>query len=362
MVVTTHTLDLVSGMRIEVGALIDAEDAELLRAWGRAWDEVAPEWEAALNDLAASSQKGEWPSRTKVLRATRARKALDMTEGVLRDLVTKMGGRIAKTVPTLTRDAADWQAKIIGSQMPPPPGASTNAAVTATWDRVDPRALQSIVTRTTQQVTALSWPLPTVQTEVMKSVLIRGIAVGDNPKAAARTMLKRLGGQFEGGLARARVIARTEMMDAHHAASSEQRKANRDLLTGWAWQASLDVRTCPSCLAQHGSVHPLDEDGPLDHQQGRCTSLPITKTWKEMGFDIPEPPSVSRDAQAWFDSLPPEQQLSVLGKERLDLLHSGAIKWDDLSTRRENPDWRPSYVPTPLSDLKALSQNGKGIG
>jgi len=52
----------------------------------------------------------------------------------------------------------------------------------------------------------------------------------------------------------------------------------------------------------------------------------------------------------------------VLGKERLDLLHSGAIKWDDLSTRRENPDWRPSYVPTPLSDLKALSQNGKGIG
>jgi hypothetical protein len=59
-----------------------------------------------------------------------------------------------------------------------------------------------------------------------------------------------------------------------------------------------------------------------------------TKSWRELGFDIDEPPSVVPDALASFRAMPHADQLAVLGKDRLDLLDSGAIRWSDLATRR----------------------------
>src|SRR3546814_11471968 len=66
------------------------------------------------------------------------------------------------------------------------------------------------------------------------------------------------------------------------------------------WVAQLDRRTCPSCWSQHGSKHALDEPGPLDHQQGRCARLPVTRSWRDLGFDIDDPPSVVPDAETTF--------------------------------------------------------------
>ena len=86
------------------------------------------------------------------------------------------------------------------------------------------------------------------------------------------------------------MIARTEMLDANREAALETRKTNNDILECWEWWAQLDSsRTCISCIAQHGTRHPADEPGPLDHHQGRCVAVPATKSWRELGFDIDEP-------------------------------------------------------------------------
>ena len=115
----------------------------------------------------------------------------------------------------------------------------------------------------------------------------------------------------------------------------------------------IAVHNCPSCWSMHGSVHNVDDFGPIDHQQGRCTSIPTTKSWADLGFDIEEPPSVLPDARQVFDDLPAEQQTAILGKDRLDLLRSGQIQWADLATRRSTDGWRDSIVPTPVSALLA---------
>jgi hypothetical protein len=86
-----------------------------------------------------------------------------------------------------------------------------------------------------------------------------------------------------------------------------------DVLRGWEWLAAMDERTCPSCWAQHGTIHTLDEPGPNDHPQGRCARNVLTKSWADLGFDITEPPSVTPDAQTVFDGLSAEQQKSDPG-------------------------------------------------
>jgi SPP1 gp7 family putative phage head morphogenesis protein len=348
MAVTPETLRLVDGMRVQIDTTVDATAADLIRAWAAAWDEVAGEWQAALADLVAGTTGGHWPTRGKVLRAERARRALEVTEAALDQVVAGSEARVLQAVPTLTVSAADWSARIVASQLPPllPAGAAV------AFNRVDPAAVTSIVERTTEQIHALHYPLQRDAVREMKRTLVRGVAVGDNPRRAAGIMLQRTQGVFNGGRNRALVIARTEMLSAHRAASREADRANADVVGGWQWIASLDRRTCPSCWAKHGTTYPVDEDGPNDHQQGRCTGIPVTKSWTELGFNIDEPPSVLADAEATFKGLPEADQLAIMGRARLDLLNGGQASWADLSRRRTTPGWRDSYVPTPVRDLQ----------
>lgn len=353
MATTRETLRLLRGMRIEVSATVDETTRALVRAWARAWDELSRDWQAAVTDLMTQSADGEWPSRYTVTRAERTLKALDATRNALLDLGDTAGVRIVETLPDLTSQAALWEARLIGSQMPP--RAGTAAELVTRFDRINPASLEQIVRRTTGQITSLLLPLSIEATAAMHALLIRGIAVGDNPRTVARQMMRRLQGAFNGGLTRALVVARTEMLDAHRNAARAQDIANTNVLAGWQWVAQLDHRTCPSCWAQHGSEHPVDEAGPLDHQQGRCARVPLPKSWRQLGFDVPEPPSALPDARAVFDAMPEADQVAVMGAPRLDLLRSGQMQWGDLSVRRSTIGWRDSYAPRPVRDLAAAA-------
>ncbi|WP_163540828.1 phage minor head protein [Occultella kanbiaonis] len=354
MAVNPEVLRLLAGMRIDLSSVVDTTVRDTVTAWATAWDELAREWDAALADLIANSQDGAWPSRSQIYRAERALRAMDATETTLERLATDAGARVLRVVPDLTDAAAEWEARLVAAQMPAVAG--TQAALTAQFNRVDPAALEAIVNRTTQQVTALTRPLSVEAVQVMNRELIRGIALGDNPRDAGRRMVRRLEGGFNGGLTRATTIARTEMLDAHRNASHAQDLANLDTLTGWTWAATLDTRTCPSCLAMHGRVFPVDEPGPFDHQNGRCARVPKTKTWAELGFTgITEPVDITPDARVWFDNLSDADQAAVMGPARLDLLRTGRISWDDLPQRRTTAGWRDSYGIRSVRDLTAAA-------
>src|SRR5690606_29603745 len=149
-----------------------------------------------------------------------------------------------------------------------------------------------------------AWRLEDAAIEAMKRELVRGVVTGDNPRTAAAAMVKRVEGQFNGGLSRALGLARTEIIDAHRHAAQVAQEAHADVLNGWRWHCDLSVRTCPACLAMHGTMHPLSEPGPHDHVNGRCARVPVTKSWAELGFDIEEPADAFLDAREWFDGLP----------------------------------------------------------
>lgn len=339
MSITPESLAALGKARLALDELVDPATAELATAWSAAWAELTGEWQAAITELLTLGD-GQWPSRRQVLRAARARAALEQAAASIRGLSSLAAVRISRDLTQIVAAAGQWQETITRTQLPD--------AYTLQWSRVSDKALDAIVARTTQRVHKLTRPLPRWVDARMKAALVRGVAVGDNPKTVARLIIARCGDAFTGGLTRATTIARTEMLDAHRAAALASRTANADVVAGWTWITALDSRTCPACLAMHGTEHGADESGPDGHQCCRCAAAPRTKTWRDLGIDIDEPPSVLPDAQEWFDAQPQAVQVGIMGPGRLSAYRSGDLAWSDMAVKRSNDGWRDSWVTAPL--------------
>jgi SPP1 gp7 family putative phage head morphogenesis protein len=326
--------------------MTDAQTLALTRAWVDAWDVLAPQFQLALIELMGQAADGS-VSRAVVARNVRLRDALQASRAMLDTLASQTETVVVNDVGAAVLDALDGHAALIGSQLP-----ANTAAASVSFTRMSPDALAAIVQRTTQQIHSNTLPLAPDVEQAMKKQLIRGIAVGENPTRTAGRILAATEQRFNGGLTRALTIARTETLDAHRAATQASEKANKDILQEWEWHAALNARTCPSCWAKHGTRYPLDQDGPNDHQNGRCTRVSVTKSWAELGFTgITEPPSLTEDAQTVFNNLTPETQRAIMGGTRLELLQSGKIQWGDLTSVKHTDGWRDSHIATPVKDL-----------
>lgn len=328
-------------LKLANDAHIDTTTGKLAVAWSTAWDEIAQEWREAVDELVALAEDGQWPTRAQVIRSTRAQKALQAASEALTELSELSGLTITGDLPELVNAAADHHTRLLAAQLPP--------GSTAPLFGFDPRAVAAMVERTAGQVTALLWPLAPDATAAMKAALIRGVSVGDNPRAVAADMLRRTRTAFNGGLARATNIARTEMIDASREAARQAQNANADVLQGWAWTAKLDARACPACVAMHGRVFPLTEPGPLGHQSCRCARTPVTKTWAQLGFpDVPESRPVAKTGLEWFADQPDKTQRHILGPKRYDAWQAGNYPPEQWAVRRSNEGWRDSYTPSPV--------------
>lgn len=341
MAITRRTLQLEQQLRDGLARITDAHTRALVSAWADGWNETEEDLTRALLEQLLA---GDAVSRAQLLRSTRLRKALSLIEDNLRTLSREAGILIVGDLRGVVDAAGGAQASVIDSQLPP---HSVDLVDLDAWSQVSERQIRAIVKRSTEQITSSLNPLAPQTFEVVRRELIRGVVSGSNPKETARRMVARAQQRFNGrlGLTRALVISRTETLDAHRDAARLGQEQHTDVLTGWEWLAQLDSRTCPSCWARHGTLHPLDEPGPLDHHQGRCARCPRTKSWAELGFDIPEPPSIVPDAEAKFASLSVAEQLKILGPSRHEAWVLGRFPMWRWSARRSNAGWRDSYVP-----------------
>lgn len=142
-----------------------------------------------------------------------------------------------------------------------------NAQVLASvWMRPDPAALQNIVNYAESDafVTRMQAFGDNAARDFADTML--GLtAQGQNPRAIARGMTQWLGIPYTWAENSTRTMQLYSYRLSNHAAFA----ANPRVLTGWMWRAALDLRTCMSCVRQHGSIHKLD-DALNDHHRGRC--------------------------------------------------------------------------------------------
>jgi len=107
-------------------------------------------------------------------------------------------------------------------------------------------------------------------------ILTDGILTGGGPESLAQEINKTVNGI---GLIRARTLARTEIIRAHHLATiQEYRNAGlKEVIVLAEWSTAGDDRVCPICEGFQGAIFKLDEIESMlpAHANCRCTTLPV---------------------------------------------------------------------------------------
>ena len=123
--------------------------------------------------------------------------------------------------------------------------------------------------------------------------------------------------------------------------SSQSREAvyseNESLVKGVQYVATLDTRTTDICADLDGQIFKVDEGPrPPQHINCRSTTVPVLRSWKELGIDLKEAPPGTRASMngqvaegttygQWLKSQSTSTQNEALGPGRAKLFRSGAV-------------------------------------
>lgn len=191
----------------------------------------------------------------------------------------------------------------------------------------------------------------------------KGVALGEsNSKLIERvrgTATQR--GVMEVSQTSAERLVRASVQAAANAGREAMYAENDDLIVSLQWHATLDTRTSHWCIARDGHHYSNDDahkpkdggppwlEGPGKIHWGcRSTSVPILKTWRELGIDedeVPETTRASMDGQvpvqttfeSWLKKQSKERQDTVLGEGKADLWRAGKITFRDLLDQNGRP-------------------------
>ena len=191
----------------------------------------------------------------------------------------------------------------------------------------------------------------------------RGIAIGESNSQLIDRVVGKSGqpGLMDIARSSAERLVRSSVQTVANAARQATYDQNSDLIQALQWHATLDTRTSVYCLTRDGhqykptSDHAAIDDGPpwLEgpgalHWCCRSTSIPILKSWRDLGIDaddIPHKTRASMDGQVpadttfgtWLQKQSEARQNTVLGQGKAALWRSGKITLRDLLNQNGRP-------------------------
>jgi SPP1 gp7 family putative phage head morphogenesis protein len=207
-----------------------------------------------------------------------------------------------------------------------------------------------------------------------------GIAIGKTSDDIVSDLIGARG-PIEMAKRDARTLVRTATNSYANDARLATYKENSDVIKGYQFIATLDDRTTDICAALDGEVFDIDDEQHLPpmHWNCRSTTVPVTKSFEEMGIDADELPPGERssmdgqvpETQTYSDFLKGQDeafQNDVLGEERADIFRTGKVplakfiddqsrplSLDDLRALESLPPPTPTPEPTPQPVVVAPS-------
>lgn len=160
--------------------------------------------------------------------------------------------------------------------------------------------------------------------EQVKQAILEGVGLGFNPRTTARVISNITDG-LGTGLTDSMRMMRTAQLYAYREASRANYVANNDVVTGWVWYAHLET-ACLSCVAQHGTEHPLEETLD-DHHNGECFMVPLV-----IGLDNP----VEQKGVEYFEALNEGKQRARMGDSRWQAWKDGKFEFMQISAEHQD--------------------------
>ncbi|HET6527788.1 MAG TPA: hypothetical protein VFG39_03470, partial [Balneolaceae bacterium] len=137
----------------------------------------------------------------------------------------------------------------------------------------------------------------------------------------------------------AEALARTGVIYTSNQSNNEFYRENADLIKNVNVVLTLDSRTCLTCFSYaQENPYPLENHPtPPFHVNCRCTTVPVTKSWNELGIDLDEAPKGTRASMSgqvpedvtylqWLKRQSADIQKEALGASRYRLWKQGDIE------------------------------------
>lgn len=322
-----------------------AHDRAAAAVLGDAYRDILVDLRRRLDELTRriedAREAGEPVGISWLYQERRFRSLVAQTEAAFRKLAQTTEQEIAKGKRLAAATAEAHAQEMIRASLGPPP-----AGVSLTLARLPQATIANLVgaIEAGSPLRAILDGYGADAADDVRTELVRGVAAGIGSQEIARNVARAL----DGNLRRARLIARTEILRAARETTRETYRAS-GVVKRWRWHAAKTIRTCASCWANDGREFAL-ETPMAEHPAGRCSMLPVTMTWRELGVDVPEDrPELPTGPEA-FRLLSASMQDRILGSAAAgDAYRVGEVTLGDFVRVRRSRDWGETRTATGLA-------------
>ena len=299
-------------------------------------DEVIPELvELITGRLAGMEARGmDLPSSA----TKRLQDMLEVMETTVEAWTTGLSKEIVDHAVEIAGHEVDWQDGEIQRAIPfkwdtvIPPSTILHAAVVQS--PIDGVLLEEIVERLSDQ---------------SKKAIERAVRLGIAEGESIDRIVSRLKDATDLTTSTTEAVVRTAVQHASNIGRAAYYNDNQDLIQAVQWVATLDTSTCSRCQALDGQKFALQAGPrPPRHIQCRCTTVPVLRSLKDLGFDVEDFTPAERASMngqvaasltynEWLKRMPPSIQDEALGPTRGRLFRSGDLDVKDFVDRGGDP-------------------------
>lgn len=260
-----------------------------------------------------------------------------------RDAHVALGRELRKALRELSKYEASFQKRLLEETLPvrldvvSPSAETLNAVVTA-------RPFNGRFLR--EWISGLSSASRARVRDAIRLGMVQGEATSEIVRRIRGTRALRFrDGVMEISRRSAEAMVRTAVTHTATVAREEFYKQNSDIISKVQWVATLDTRTCVICQGLDGKTFPAEEGPrPPAHINCRCTSIPVVKSWRELGINADELDAGTRASLngqvaatqsygEWLRKQSAEVQNDALGPTRARLFRKGGLSVDRFSNR-----------------------------
>ena len=333
-------LDFLADYRARALARDLAVARDLTRRWLRIEEALKGEIDALAAEVAGLRAAGAAPSAGQLWQLERFRSLLAQTQRQQKAFADYSAGLISREQYVAAAEGIEYGVDSVQAAM-------ASAGIEASFATLPVDAVQAMIGFAADG-TPLSQLLQASYPETAATItdaLVRGIALGTNPRRTARLIRDAMAGNLQ----RALVVSRTETLRALRVATVQQYQAS-GVVSGYQRHAARTGRTCLACLLLDGTVYSVLEQFS-DHPNGRCFCTPVLAGMERAG----EP---AQTGTQWFLAQEPEAQRVIMGDGHYQAWRRGEFRLEQAARMHTDPVWGESPQVVPLRELVGQATRG----